>query len=87
MSSTYSLKSQAFWLRVLYMLLFSFMAYFALVLNWVLVVVQLFVVAVSGSPNEQLQKFGGSLGDFLSQVIAFLTFASEEKPFPFSDWP
>ena len=87
MSSSYGITSQAFWVRVAYMVLFSFLAYCALVVNWILVVIQLAVTAISGSPNEQVQRFGASLGQFMSHAIAYLTFASEEKPFPFQDWP
>ncbi len=86
-NDTYSWKSQAFWLRVLYMIIISFLAYFALVTTWVLLFVQLVVTLLSGTPNAQIGRFGGSLGVFVSQAIAFLTFSTEDKPFPFSDWP
>ena len=31
--------------------------------------------------------FGGKLGIYLRQIAHFLTYASEEVPFPFSEWP
>jgi hypothetical protein len=34
-----------------------------------------------------LKDFGKSLGIYLKQIAEFLSYASEEKPFPFSDWP
>ena len=37
--------------------------------------------------NDRLLRFGGELSDFLYQIFLYLTFNSEEKPFPFADWP
>lgn len=39
------------------------------------------------APNARLVSFGRSLGRYLQQIAYFLTFASEDTPFPFSDWP
>ena len=41
----------------------------------------------SGEPSESIKLFGKSLGAYLQQISEFLSYASEEKPFPFSDWP
>jgi hypothetical protein len=30
---------------------------------------------------------GQSLGRYLRQIVDFVSFATEEVPFPFSDWP
>jgi hypothetical protein len=50
-------------------------------------IVQLVLAAVAGGSNERLRSFGRSLGRYLAQVTGFLTFATEEVPFPFVDWP
>jgi hypothetical protein len=42
---------------------------------------------LNGTPNARLVSFGRSMGRYLRQVIDFLTFAAEEIPFPFNDWP
>ena len=41
----------------------------------------------SGEPSDSVKGFGKSLGVYLQQISEFLSYASEEKPFPFSDWP
>ena len=57
---------------------------------WVLACVALlqlvFPMAIGGA-NDRLRKFGASLGLYLAQIAAFESFASEDVPFPFSDWP
>jgi len=44
-------------------------------------------VLVNSVPNVRLVSFGHSLGSYLRQIVAFLTFEAEAMPFPFSDWP
>ena len=41
----------------------------------------------SGEPSGSIQIFGKSLGVYLQQISEYLSYASDEKPFPFSDWP
>jgi hypothetical protein len=75
------------WLRALQMLLMC-IAY--QLTTWVLVVVallQLGFAIFSDAPNPRLQGFGRSVGRYLAQIAAFVSFATETLPFPFSDWP
>jgi hypothetical protein len=47
-----------------------------------------FVLAlVSDGPNARLIGFGQGLGRYLAQIANFVSFATEEVPFPFSAWP
>ena len=40
-----------------------------------------------GAPNAGLLGFGDSLSQYLAQIGRFGTFNSDEKPWPFADWP
>src|SRR5690606_6021877 len=42
---------------------------------------------ITGNDNRQLRKFGDSLSIFIFDTLQFLIYNSEEKPFPFADWP
>lgn len=53
----------------------------------VIALVQTFLNLFSDGPSESLQRFGSSLGVYVKQLSEFLSYASEEKPYPFSDWP
>ncbi len=50
-------------------------------------IVQLALAAFAGGADARIQDFGRGLGRYLAQVAGFVTFASEDAPFPFSDWP
>ena len=75
------------WTRVLYMLLF-FIAYSAaeFVLG-VVVIIQLIITLVTGSTNTRLKAFGKQVSLYVYDVLLFLTFNTEEKPFPYASWP
>ncbi|GAB3489349.1 hypothetical protein GCM10027399_05200 [Curvibacter fontanus] len=80
-------EKRSLWVRVLLMLLTGLALHLALTVLGALALVQLLLSIVTDGPNERLQRFGRSLGQYLRQITDFLSFASEEAPFPFSDWP
>lgn len=50
-------------------------------------IVQFGWMLVTGRSNDFLREFGGSLSAWLGQASAFVTCASEERPFPWAPWP
>lgn len=75
------------WMRGLLMLLMGFAWHVSGTVLAFVAVIQFVIVLMGGTPNERLVSFGRSLGAYLRQVVCFLTFVSEEVPFPFSEWP
>jgi len=75
------------WLRGFYMLLMTFAFHVAVTLMCVVAVVQFVLALLGDTPNDRLISFGRNLGRYFQQLVNFLTFAVEEVPFPFSDWP
>jgi hypothetical protein len=80
-------QPRSLWMRVLMMLLMAIAFQLAAWVLGAVAIVQLVLAAVAGGSNERLRSFGRSLGRYLAQVAGFLTFATEEVPFPFVDWP
>lgn len=74
-------------IRGLYMLLMAFAWQVAGTVLLVVSVIQFAVALLTGTPNTRLAVFGRGLAAYTRQVVAFLTFATEDVPFPFSDWP
>lgn len=73
--------------RGLFMLLFAIAFSVAQVLLNVVAVVQFLWLLTSNSPNQFVLRFGASLSVWLADVARFLSCASDEKPFPWKDWP
>lgn len=75
------------WLRGLFMILFGILYSLAGTVLVVMAVLQFIFILTGGAPNARLLSFGRSLGSYVQQLVNFQTFNTEEKPFPFSDWP
>jgi hypothetical protein len=54
----------------------------------VVVLLQFFWVLFTRETNKPLETLGLSLATYTYQIICYLTFNTEERPFPFDlDWP
>ena len=75
------------WLRGLFMLLFGVAFKIAGILVLAVAVLQFLFKLFSGQANERLRAFGDNLGTYVAEIIRFLCYHTERKPFPFSEWP
>mgnify|MGYP000877088964 CR=1 FL=1 len=74
-------------LRILWMVVFTIIWQLAEIVLGCVVLLQLGYRLFYSAPNAGLQSFGDSLSQYLRQIGRFGTFNTEEKPWPFSDWP
>ena len=82
-----SLTNVNTWIRLAYMVLFALLVMAARLLVSIVVILQFALVLVFGRDNENLRNLGQGLGKWVYQAIMFLTFNSDDKPFPFDEWP
>lgn len=85
-SDTKDTKSNL-WIRAMLMLLMGLAYQVTGTVVLIVTVIQFVLMLLNDAPNARLISFGRSLGRYLQQIVNFLTFASEETPFPFNDWP
>lgn len=81
------LRTPASWLRILFMLGY-------LVILWVSAIVVLMLTAAqalfslfTGGNNPNLRRLGAALADYVSQILLFLSYNTEVRPFPFTPFP
>jgi hypothetical protein len=74
-------------IKILYLILFYLIYRITDLVLLVVMLIQMGLSIFSGEPSDSIKGFGKSLGVYLRQISEFLSYASEEKPFPFSDWP
>lgn len=74
-------------IKILYLILFYLIYRITDLILLLVMLVQTILNIFSGEPSDSIKVFGKSLGVYLQQISEFLSYASEEKPFPFSDWP
>lgn len=75
------------WMRGLLMVVMAFAFQLVSTLLGMVAVVQFVLALVSEQSNERLRIFGRRVGQYLRQIAEFESFATEDVPFPFSDWP
>jgi Domain of unknown function (DUF4389) len=77
----------ATWTRGLFILLFAIIYKAAETVLWLMVVGQFGFKLLTGRPNPYLLDFSQQLSTFIYQLLLYITFKSDSKPFPFSGWP
>ncbi|QXG36098.1 DUF4389 domain-containing protein [Pseudomonas viridiflava] len=87
MNESNTQKNESIALRILWMLLFVIVWQVAEVVLAGVVIVQLGYRLIYGAPSGSLMNFGDSVSQFLAQIGRFGTFHSDQKPWPFADWP
>lgn len=75
------------WIRLVYMLVFAALLCIARIVIYAVAVLQFLLVLLSGSDNQNLREVGQIAAKWSLQAFYFLTFNSDQKPFPFDDWP
>lgn len=75
------------WPRGAFMLLFIVLASLAQNLLSVIAVLQFLWLLFARAPNPFLTRFGAALGAWFQATARYQACASEDRPFPFADWP
>lgn len=76
------------WIRGLIMLAFIlFFYYLGIYVVIFAIIIQFGFVLITGKYNEPLLTFGENLSTYIHQLMRYLTYNTDEKPFPFSNWP
>lgn len=79
--------SSSTWIRLVYLILYGIAYRVASLVLLVISVLQFLKTLFTGTPFPQLQLFGGSLADYNRELVAFLSFESDVRPFPVGPWP
>ena len=83
-----NVKQKSTWVRLFFMLVLAFLYGLSRVVIAAVVVIQFFYVLLTGETKDQLKSFGHSLAIYSYEVIEYLTFNTDDKPFPFEGvWP
>ena len=80
-------QGESIWIRGLFMLLFVLIYSVAELVVVAVALIQFGWVVFSSEHNPRLARFGASLSRFVYQTMQYWMFNSEEKPFPFGEWP
>lgn len=81
-----NLKKIETWKRIIFMVIYALIDSLVKLLIWLVVLLQVGSVLLTGAVNPNILSFGRSLSTYHYHILLFLTFNTEQLPFPFSDW-
>lgn len=79
-----NLSNRSNWVRLVYMLIYGLALHIAGIIMWLLCTVQFVITMIFGTDNENLRKMAASINNYIHEALAFVSYNSEEKPFPFA---
>ncbi len=80
-------RSTGTWKRGLFILLFTVIYSIAEVVLGTIVLFQFGSQLFTGKTNDKLYQFSRGLTAYFYQLVQFLTYRSDIKPYPFNEWP
>lgn len=75
------------WIRVLFIAAFWLVFYVTQLVIAAVVVAQCLFTLITGNPNTYLLGFGESLSKYVQEILRYVTFNTDQRPFPFTDFP
>ena len=72
-----------FFLKVIYLVFLNFIVPF---LGFITLLQLLFSIG-SKKPNENLVSFSKKISSYIYQIINFITYSSDQRPWPFNSFP
>ena len=76
------------WKRGLYMLFFITAYWISKFIIGTVMLFQFIAVLFFGKTNEQVLKHSQNFSTYVYQIVLYLTYNSEQRPFPFgAEWP
>ncbi|MBT5032323.1 MAG: DUF4389 domain-containing protein [Proteobacteria bacterium] len=80
-------EKESNWMRVLFVLLFWVIFYLTQMVLVAVAVGQCAFLLITGNANNYLMQAGDSLGKYVSELLRYVTFNSNQRPFPFTGFP
>ena len=82
-----NVKNVDTWIRGLFIIIYAIIFYMLYWVVWLVVVFQFVMKVLLGKLNPQLMNFSAGLTRYALQILRYVTFQSEERPWPVGPWP
>jgi len=83
-----NLRKTNSWIRLVFMIAFVVVLYLIIApVILVIMIAQVIFTLLTGSQNTNLKDFSNALAQYIYQILKFLLYGIEDKPFPFTDFP
>ena len=83
-----NLKSRATWMRLLFMVICCVLVGLASFVGTFVVAFGFLWLLFTGEVNRSIQQVGQSIATYIYEIVRYLTFNTDERPFPLGgEWP
>jgi len=73
--------------RALYTILYLIIGRFISMVLFVIAITQYIYSWLTGEPNEKILHFTEDLAQYSKELVSYVGFNTDEKPWPVGDWP
>lgn len=73
--------------RALFTILYLIIGRVIAMVIFVIAITQFIYLWVSGEPNDKILQFSERLAEYSKQLVVYVSFNTDEKPWPVGDWP
>ena len=73
--------------RALYTILYLIIVRLISMVLFVIAITQYIYSWLTGQPNEKILYFTESLAEYSKQLVSYVGFNTDEKPWPVGEWP
>ncbi len=81
------LKERSTWLRIFFMVGFALALYVVGIVILFITLAQVLFNIFTGADNRNLRRLGADLAEYVNQILRYLTYNTDVRPFPFSPFP
>ena len=81
-----NIQDTSTWKRILFIIIFWLIFNIVELVIGVSVLFQVLALLFSGKRNQRVLDLGAQLSRYAYNILQYITFNSDERPFPFSDW-
>ncbi len=80
------LKNKSTWMRLVHMIVLAIAFSVAELVIGATVLFQFLSLLFTGKTNDNAKRLGAEFADYLRDIVRYMTFVSEERPFPYAAW-
>jgi hypothetical protein len=80
-----NLTSKRTWVRFVFMVIYVVIANVVGIVAGLVTLLSFLVVLFTGDVNPKLQSAGDTIARYLADIVRYLTYNTEVRPFPFDD--
>lgn len=83
-----NLRNRSTWKRFLFMIVVAVLFWLGVIVGIIVILLQFFWVLFTGKTKKEFSAVGRQLAEYSREIVLYMSFNTDERPFPFDrDWP